>query len=93
MSKSTSGNAAEGVTVRLLFFSVLRDVAGPDEVVITVPSPATVAALLEVCFTRWPKLREWDQSLLIAVDHGYVKRDAALREGAEVAIMPPVQGG
>ena len=41
----------------------------------------------------WPKLAEWDSSLLVAVDHAYVKRDAALHDGAEVAIMPPVQGG
>ena len=56
------------MTVRVLFFSVLRDIAGTDETPMTLAAPATVATLLEDCFTRWPKLRNWDASLLIAVD-------------------------
>ncbi|HSI64958.1 MAG TPA: MoaD/ThiS family protein [Candidatus Saccharimonadia bacterium] len=81
------------MTVRVLFFSVLKDVVGADEVPFNLASGATVADLLEQVFTRWPKLREWDKSLLIAVDQYYAKRDGALHENAEVAIMPPVQGG
>ena len=48
---------------------------------------------MTMLYARWPKLAEWDSSLLVALDHAYVKRDAALHDGAEVAIMPPVQGG
>jgi molybdopterin converting factor small subunit len=81
------------MNVRVLFFSVLRDIAGSDEVPVTLASGATVADLLEQIFSRWPKLRDWDKSLLIAVDQYYAKRDGALHENAEVAIMPPVQGG
>ncbi|MBK8095381.1 MAG: MoaD/ThiS family protein [Verrucomicrobiaceae bacterium] len=51
------------------------------------------ADLLESLYQRWPRLREWDGSLLLALDQTYVKRDAVLHDGAEVAIMPPVQGG
>ena len=81
------------MTVRVLFFSVLRDITGAEEVVMPTASAATVASLLEECFLRWPKLRDWDASLLIAVDQNYAKRDTPLHEGAEVAVMPPVQGG
>jgi molybdopterin converting factor small subunit len=81
------------MTVRVLFFSILRDVAGSDEVPVKLAPGATVADLLGELFTRWPKLQEWDKSLLIAVDQYYAKRDGALHENAEVAIMPPVQGG
>jgi molybdopterin converting factor small subunit len=31
--------------------------------------------------------------LLLALDQTYVKRDAVLHDGSEVALMPPVQGG
>jgi molybdopterin converting factor subunit 1 len=79
--------------VRVLFFSVLRDITGAAEVEMEVATNATVEELLGECFTRWPKLRDWDKSLLVAVDQSYVKRNALLHEGAEVAIMPPVQGG
>lgn len=81
------------MNVRILFFSVLRDFTGATDIVMQTAPDATVATLLEECFTRWPKLRDWDQSLLIAVDQSYAKRTSPLHENAEVAIMPPVQGG
>ena len=81
------------MTVRVLFFSVLKDLTGTDEVSVECPAGSTMADLLGIAFQRWPKLREWDRSLLLALDQTYVKRDAALHDGAEVALMPPVQGG
>jgi MoaD family protein len=81
------------MTVRVLFFSVLRDITGAGEVAIDTAANATVDDLLKECFARWPKLSGWDKSLLVAVDRSYVKRTEVLHEGAEVAIMPPVQGG
>lgn len=81
------------MTVRVLFFSVLRDITGAAELPFEVRVGATVADVLDECFTRWPKLRDWDTSLLVAVDQTYVKRDAPVHDGAEVAVMPPVQGG
>jgi len=81
------------MTVRVLFFSVLKDLTGIDEVPVDCSTGSTMADLLDQLFLRWPKLREWDRSLLLALDQNYVKRDAALHDGAEVALMPPVQGG
>lgn len=79
--------------VNLLFFSVLRDITGADEMPWEMALPATVNDLLTALYERWPKLGEWDGSLLVAVDQAYVKRGEPLHEGCEVAIMPPVQGG
>ena len=79
--------------LRVLFFSVLRDITGHAELNLECDGVTRIDELLVVLFARWPKLAEWDQSLLVAVDQSYVKRDAALHDGAEVAIMPPVQGG
>lgn len=79
--------------VRVLFFSVLKDLSGTDETVLECPEGSTMADLLEIAFQRWPKLRDWDRSLLLALDQTYVKRDALLHASAEVAVMPPVQGG
>ena len=81
--------------VRVLFFSVLRDITGTDEVEWQLPASAVLADLLTEVETRWPRLRDWAGSMLLAVDQTYVKRGDALplHEGAEVALMPPVQGG
>ncbi len=80
--------------VRVLFFSVLRDITGVGEIVLELPADARTADdLLRVLYDRWPKLAEWDAALLIAIDQTYARRAEELRDGAEVAIMPPVQGG
>jgi molybdopterin synthase sulfur carrier subunit len=82
-----------GMKINVLFFSVLRDIAGTDQIPVELPPGAKVSDLLNEMFERWPKLKDWDASLLIAVDQTYAKRDTTLQNGAEVAIMPPVQGG
>ena len=78
---------------RVLFFSVLRDITGSENITWQMPEGATVADLLESLYRRWPKLGEWDASLLVAVDLTYVKKTELLRPQCEVALMPPVQGG
>ncbi|MCA1963313.1 MAG: MoaD/ThiS family protein [Prosthecobacter sp.] len=79
--------------LRVLFFSVLRDLTGCEEVPWTCPPGADLNLLLEQLFAKWPALRPWEPSLLLAVDCTYVSRSHPLTEGCEVAIMPPVQGG
>jgi molybdopterin converting factor subunit 1 len=81
------------MNVRVLFFSVLSDITGLAETKIEMPSGATVNDLLIHVYERWPKLKAWDECLLLALNETYAKRDTALHENAEVAVMPPVQGG
>jgi len=93
--------------LKVLFFSVLRDIVGEAEVEVALeavaasrtggtgakPAEVTVGDLLDYCYREYPGLRVWDGKLLLAVDLDYVDRGAVLRGGAEVAMMPPVQGG
>ena len=81
------------MTVRVQFFSHLRDVAGLSESEAHVAEGASVADLLTVLFGQHPKLREWDGSILVGSGIEFVDRDYLLKEGDEIAIMPPVQGG
>ena len=81
------------VSVQVLFFSVLRDITGLPEMALDLPAGSTVAQLLHTLYERWPALAGWDGSLLVAVNQTYVKREATIPDRAEVAVMPPVQGG
>ena len=81
------------MTVRLQLFSHLRDAAGVSDSEVHVSEGASVSDLLTVLYGQHPKLREWDSSILIGVGVEFVERDYLLKEGDEVAIMPPVQGG
>jgi len=81
------------ISLKLLFFSLLRDVTGEVEISYTLPVDSTVGDLLKSLYARWPKLEEWDRKVLVAADQEYVTREAVLKDGQEVAVMPPVQGG
>jgi molybdopterin converting factor small subunit len=44
-------------------------------------------------FEQFPKLSAVDKSMLVAVGVDYQTADYILREGDEVSLFPPVQGG
>lgn len=81
--------------IRVLLFSVLQDLAGAAEIEESLDECREwrVSDLLERLYQRHEGLRTWDAQILVAVDHEYAERDAILKDGQEVAIMPPVQGG
>ena len=81
------------MTVRVLFFSTLRSLTGQDALERVYPDPLTVADVLKDLYTVHPELQTWDEQLLIAVDLAYASRETLLKDGQELALMPPVQGG
>lgn len=79
--------------LNVLFFSVLRDLTGCEHIAWEMPAGSTLGDLLQRLYQRWPQLAEWDASLLLAIDQTYARRSEVLPVGAEIALMPPVQGG
>ncbi|MGH9902286.1 MAG: molybdopterin converting factor subunit 1, partial [Pyrinomonadaceae bacterium] len=85
---------SEPVSVRVLFFGAAREAAGTDEMILHVNAPATAASAFEELLTRYPELRRFGASLLVAVNQEYARRtDLGLKEGDELAVFPPVSGG
>ena len=82
------------MVLRILFFSVLQDVVGCEELEFEAPGTVhNVGELLDALYQQWPSLRGWQQQIRVAVDLDYVGLEHLLKEGQEIAIMPPVQGG
>jgi molybdopterin converting factor small subunit len=81
------------MTLRVQFFSHLKDVAGVSELPVEIAAGTTVEDLLALLYGRIPKLKDWDNSILIGAGVEFVGRQYALEPNDEIAIMPPVQGG
>ena len=79
------------ITVQL--FSFLRQLTGQTELHITLPAPATVADLLTELYRQFPRLREADQTTLIAIGVEFARREDSLKDGDVVSLLPPLQGG
>jgi molybdopterin converting factor subunit 1 len=81
------------VKVRLLFFAVLRDIAGSDERELALAEGTTPAEVWESLRRSYAKLADYTQPPMIAINESYAAPDAVLRDGDELAFIPPVAGG
>ena len=79
------------VTVRL--FARLRDLAGSGELVRDVPDPATVQTVWRSLVSDMPALADYERTMSVAVNADYARMTAPVRDGDEVAFLPPVSGG
>jgi MoaE-MoaD fusion protein len=79
--------------VRVLFFGVLRDLAGQAADSLTLPEHAILADVLSHYEARIPRLRALSSSLAISINQEYAGPESALHSGDEVALLPPVSGG
>jgi molybdopterin converting factor subunit 1 len=78
--------------VRSLFFAQYRDFAGADELAVELPDGASVADL--VARLRVDNgLAKLPAAPVVAVNMDYAPAHTRLREGDEVAFIPPVAGG
>jgi molybdopterin converting factor subunit 1 len=81
------------VLIRILFFGVLRDIAGLREDSLEVPPGCRLESVFEHYAARFPRLREMAGSVVLALNQEFSVPSAPLSEGDEVAFLPPVSGG
>ena len=79
------------VTVRL--FARLRDIAGSPELVRDVASGATIVSVWQQLVNEFPELAGYETSISTALNADYARMDQMVREGDEIAFLPPVSGG
>jgi molybdopterin converting factor small subunit len=79
--------------VAVTFHSYFRDLTGCGQTGEELPAGSTLGTLYQKLAARFPKLAAMEKSTLIAVGVDYQPRDYVLRDGDEVSLFPPVQGG
>ena len=79
--------------VTVLYFAAARERAGRSSEVLELAPGATAGDALEAACAAHPELRPLIGKLRLAVDQVFAAASAALREGSEVALIPPVAGG
>ncbi len=79
--------------VRVLFFGVLKDLAGKASDSLHLPDNATLADVLSHYEQAIPQLRDQASSLAMSVNREYAGRSTRLSPGDEVGLLPPVSGG
>lgn len=82
-----------GMRIRVLFFAALRERAGVSALELELPVDATVGDALAALSERFPHLQPSDPSVRCAVEREFCDLSRPLRDGQELALIPPVSGG
>ena len=81
------------VIVTLRLFAVARQRAGSPEVAVELPERSTVGVLRRAVADQHPALAPLLPGMMVAVENAYAGDEVEIREGQEVALIPPVSGG
>ena len=79
------------VTLRL--FARLRELSGKSELRVDVPDGADARAVWNGLTAEYPVLAPYGGSVSCAVNEEYARLTTRLKDGDEVAFLPPVSGG
>lgn len=75
------------------YFAAAREAAATAEEVLDVDNVVDVRALRAVLVQRHPPLERVLPQCRLAVEQHFVDDSAVLRDGVEVAVLPPMAGG
>jgi molybdopterin synthase catalytic subunit len=81
------------VRVRVLFFGMLKDMAGGVQDSIDITGEETLAAVFDRCVSRAPALARARPGVVPARNQQFAKWSDTAADGDEIAFLPPVSGG
>jgi len=81
------------MVIRVLFFGILKDLAGRASDSLDLPESSTLDDVLLHYESQFPRLREMLPSVALSVNREYADPGTRLRAEDEVAFLPPVSGG
>jgi MoaE-MoaD fusion protein len=79
--------------IKLLYFAIVREMTGCREATLNLPDGTSLERLFDHLADEHPGLRRLRPSLMFMVNEEYASTDYLLRDGDEVALIPPVSGG
>lgn len=81
------------ITVTILFFATLKDIAATRQTTLTLPEGATIEVVRQQVVSHYPQLESALRSAIAAVNKEYVFAEHPIHERDEIAFFPPVSGG
>jgi len=79
------------VTIRL--FARLRELAGASELDRIVPDGSTALDVWNGLAEEFPALAAYTKAISVAVNEDYARLTVGVRDGDDIAFLPPVSGG
>ena len=77
---------------RIRAFGISKDIIGQRDLLLDLPHVKSAGDLKHYLYTHYPQLANL-KSLFIALNNEYAEDAAVLKDGDEIALIPPVSGG
>lgn len=81
--------------IKVRFFAMLKNKTGKEEVNLSVPENITLEKLKTILKNEFPAIAEFIErkSIMISVNQEFADKNTVIKDGDEVALLPPFSGG
>jgi molybdopterin converting factor subunit 1 len=88
-----TGVVSDDDKIKVRLFAVLKEAVGKKEIIIAVPSGATLKMLKNKILQEYPSLNSFSNKFILSVNLKVATDDTIITPSDEIAILPPVSGG
>ena len=83
------------MVIKVKFFAMLKGKIGKEEVNLTVPANISLDKLKDILKNEFPAIAEFIErkSIMISVNQEFADKNIIIKDGDEVALLPPFSGG
>lgn len=81
--------------VKIRFFAMLKNKVGQEEVKLDVPENISLETFKQILKKEFPAITEFldKKSIMISVNQEFATNNTMIKDGDEVALLPPFSGG
>ena len=79
--------------IKVLLFASFREIVGTTVLNLSVDPCCTTRNLFELLCEMHPQLKLGADQISVAVNKNYISVETELKDGDEVAFLPPISGG
>lgn len=77
--------------LRVKLFAGIRQKIGKDEIMINTEHEIKVEELISIIKENYPEIGE--MNFFVSVNHEFADKEKIIKDGDEIALLPPVSGG
>ncbi len=80
--------------IKVRFFSMLKGKVGKEEASLSIPENTSAYQLKNILKNEFPAIAEFiDKNIMISVNQEFAHKNTVIKDGDEVALLPPFSGG